>query len=195
MIQQTLFYIFATAVITSSIFVILLRNPVQCALCLVFSFIASAGLWLLAGAEFLALVLILVYVGAVMTLFLFVIMMLSTNRVLLKTQLWKYFLVALVLIGVLAYCMHLAIENTLMVDKVIQGLHSMDNIKSIGLVLYTEYGYLFVIAGLLLLVAIVASVTLVHRPPRNAKAQNIRAQIQVESTSRVRLVDVKRGEG
>ncbi len=167
-------------------------NPVRSALYLVFAFMSSAGLWLLAGAEFLALILILVYVGAVMTLFLFVVMMLKIEQDLAKKKLWLYFIVSMFIVGVIAFCMQLALQQSALTGRTIFDKEIIDNISAIGMVLYTTYGYSFVVAGALLLVAIISSIALVNRPPQMVKTQNIREQIQTKKEDRIRLVDLKR---
>ena len=192
MLQQYLFYIFSTIAIFSGGMMIVSGNPVRCALYLIFSFMASAGLWLLAGAEFLALILILVYVGAVMTLFLFVVMMLQIKKELDKQNLWVYFFVSMLIIGIIAYCMQLALQNSFLTGRTIFDREIIDNISAIGMVLYTTYGYPFVIAGALLLVAIISTITLVNRPAQDTKIQNIRKQMQTKKQDRIRLVDITR---
>ncbi len=190
-----LFYIFALVAIGSGAMVVISNNPVRSALFLVLAFFATAGLWLLAHAEFLALILILVYVGAVMTLFLFVIMMLNIDLVATKRQFVRYFpiglgvlalLIALMLVALMPEKGHFAqLTAASGVDRI------MNNTKALGAVLYTDYAYAFEVAGLLLLVAIISAITLAHRPPRNCKTQDVRKQIQVRAEDRIELVEGK----
>ncbi|NQY42060.1 MAG: NADH-quinone oxidoreductase subunit J [Legionellales bacterium] len=191
MLLNVLFFIFAFIVVGCSLMVILTKNPVQCALFLVITFIACAGVWLLAGAEFLALVLILVYVGAVMTMFLFVVMMISIEQGNnLKNKLWKYFLLSMLMVGAMAYCMYLGIKETKLVGRTVLDREIIDNISAVGMKLYTEFGYSFVIAGILLLTAIVASIALIYRNPQNRKVQDIKKQMQTNKSDRLKLVDL-----
>ncbi len=191
MLLNYLFFIFASITVGCSLMMILTKNPVKCALFLVVTFISSAGVWLLAGAEFLALVLILVYVGAVMTMFLFVVMMINIDQVeSFKPKIWRYFLVSMTMIGGIAYCMYLAIKETQLVGRTVLDREVIDNVSAIGMKLYTEFGYSFVISGILLLTAIVASIALVYRAPQNRKVQNVKEQMQTKKSDRLKLIDL-----
>jgi NADH-quinone oxidoreductase subunit J len=190
MLLKYLFFIFSSVTVFSSLLMILTKNPVKCALYMVVAFIASSGTWLLAGAEFLALILILVYVGAVMTLFLFVVMMLHVNVDKFKPEIWKYFLIVMILIAGLSYCMYLSINSTHLIGKTVLDREIIDNVSAIGMTLYTNFGYSFVIAGVLLLSAIVASIALAHRKPRNRKIQNVSKQLQTKKEDRLKLLDL-----
>lgn len=187
-ITHIIFGFVAFVICVSSVLVILSKNPVRSALFLVLSFIGSAVLWLMSGSEFLALILIVVYVGAVMTLFLFVIMMLDIDRIFFKPKLFKYFGVGIILgtlvLGTLFFLV------TVLPSSLYDSMTQTNNIEAIGQLLYTDYAYPFVIAGVLLLIAIIASVALVHRAPRNVKTQHPPSQMQVRKDERVRLVDV-----
>jgi NADH-quinone oxidoreductase subunit J len=187
-----IFYVFACLAVLSALWVILSNNPVHSVLALVLTFFASAGVWLLAQAEFLALVLILVYVGAVMTLFLFVIMMLDINVVTLRARIFRSLPLGL-LVAVLFSVFLGGLLQTEQFNRhsVHQGaLPTQINVEQIGLVLYTQYAYAFVLAGVILLSAIIASICLAHRNPRARKSQDPRAQIQVRSIDRVRMVNM-----
>jgi NADH-quinone oxidoreductase subunit J len=189
---QVLFYVFSAVAVFSALLVVVSRNPVRGALSLVLTFFAMSGLWLLLQAEFLALILVLVYVGAVMTLFLFVVMMLSVNTVSLRAGLVRYFpfaaLLALLIIGMMVSVVepkqfglaHLPIPAAKMANY--------NNLADLGKVLYTEYAYPFEIAAVLLLTAIVAAISLTHRKPHRRKAQDISAQIAVKRADRVKLI-------
>jgi len=172
--------------------VVVLNNPVRCALFLVLAFLASAGLWILAYAEFLALVLVLVYVGAVMTLFLFVIMMLNINIASTGRHFVRYLPFGLIVVGLLVLLIIIAIspENFDFAHLTQAGIKEaqLSNVASIGRVLYTEYVYAFELAAVLLLVAIVSAIALAHRGSRSSKTQNILKQLLVQRNERVRLV-------
>lgn len=190
--EPLVFYGFAGLLLIAALSVVALRNPVQSALSLVLCFFASAILWLSLGAEFLALILVLVYVGAVMTLFLFVIMMLDLDRVILQRAFAKYLpfaiIVATVLIGVIIY----ALLPTHAVTAPAQaGAANYSNTKALGEVLYTQYGYAFELAAVLLLIAIIAAISLAFRGRKiNTKAQDVARQIEVRKEDRVRLVSM-----
>lgn len=191
-VLQIIFYVFASIAIFSALMVVVAKSPMHGVLFLVLAFFASAGIWLLLNAEFLALILVLVYVGAVMTLFLFVVMMLSL-RVLSKTE---GFVRYLPLAGLVAA---LIVGLTIMVIGPSQfGLSlspapaakaaDYSNVADLGSVLYTNYAFPFEVAAVLLLTAIVAAIALTHRKARGMKTQNSAAQIAVRRADRVRLV-------
>ena len=192
MMQELIFYVFAIVAVFSATMVVVSSNPVRSALFLVTCFFATAGIWLLAEAEFLALVLILVYVGAVMTLFLFVIMMLDIDVITKKHLLKTYLPMGLIVIGLMVLLMLVAIEPERFAFAHLQQvkLHAADysNVEELGEVLYTQYAYAFELAAVLLLVAIVAAISLAHRGPRNRKVQKPVKQMQVKRDERVRLV-------
>jgi len=183
-IYDIIFYIFAGIVMLSASLVVLLNNPVHCALALITSFIGSAVLWLLAYAEFLALVLILVYVGAVMTLFLFVVMMMEHTH---KKNAWfKRILLGFVLLALIFSCMQGILPyfaHTIMSNVTPHG-----NVQALGEVLYTDYAYAFEVAGALLLVAIIASISLVHRSPQACKTQVLSEQLAADPKQRLKKV-------
>jgi NADH-quinone oxidoreductase subunit J len=188
-IVQLLFCGFAATAGAAALAVILSNNPVRSALFLVAAFLATAVTWLLAQAEFLALVLILVYVGAVMTLFLFVVMMLSIETQYSRRSPWFY-LGALVLAVALGLALYSTIQHWVLPQVPVQTV-AVSNVHQLGSVLYTDYAFAFELAAVLLLVAIVAAISLVHRTPRNAKTQNPVAQIRVNSSMRIRYVSGK----
>ena len=192
--EHVIFYIFATVLLLSALMVITVRNPVYAALFLVLAFFTSAAIWLLLEAEFLAITLVLVYVGAVMVLFLFVIMMLDINLTVLRDGFARYLPVA-TLVATL-----IVIEMVLVVGPEHFGLdvfappvpHPADysNTQTLGNVLYTVYVYPFELAATILLVAIVAAIalTLRRRPQSQVKSQNPSQQVLVHSRDRVRIV-------
>lgn len=191
-VQLLVFYAFAFTAVGAATMVVASGNPVRSALFLVLSFFACAGLWLLAHAEFLALVLILVYVGAVMTLFLFVIMMLNIDIVSVKSQFVRYLPLGIGVVALLVFLMLVAVrpENFAFSHLANAELHGpgYSNTKELGSVLYTNYAYAFEMAGVLLLVAIIAAISLSHRGPRNCKTQQPQMQIRVRREDRVRIV-------
>ncbi len=194
MIATLLFYAFAAVLTLAALGVVTSRNPVHSAFFLVLAFFQSALLWLLIDAEFLAIVLVLVYVGAVMVLFLFVVMMLDINIEELRQGYTRYLPLGIVVAGVVV----LEIVHVLWYRS--QGLailsspagHGPDysNTKELGAVLYTEHVYAFEIAAVLLLLAIVAAITLTMRRRPGLKVQNIAQQVAVRSKDRLRVVKV-----
>jgi NADH-quinone oxidoreductase subunit J len=200
---KILFYLFSFFMLASATAVITVRNPVRAALFLVLTFVCSAVLWMLMQAEFLAIALVLVYVGAVMVLFLFVVMMLDINIARLKEGFIRYLPigvgVALLLAGMLIWLLH----HTSGADYQTL-LHSLypprpkglefNNTAALGSILYTVYVYPFEIAAVILLVAIVAAIalTLRHRP--KTKYQNPDKQVAVQRKDRVRMVSMKSEE-
>ena len=192
MFVQVLFYIFSAVLIASAIGVIVARNPVYSALSLVLAFFTSAALWLLIEAEFLAIVLVLVYVGAVMVLFLFVVMMLDLNTTSLRQGFARYawlgWLTALTVIvqmvGVFWF-RGLGIDATRGAPP---RASDVSNTRELGEVLYTQYVYPFELAAVVLLVAIVAAITLTMRRRPGLKPQDVARQVAVRREDRVRLV-------
>jgi len=191
-IEEFLFFVFAAILVFAGLMVVTVRNPVFAVLFLVLAFFTSAGLWLMLEAEFLAITLVLVYVGAVMVLFMFVVMMLDINLVPLKEGFIKYLPVG-VLVGVV-----IAIEIGLVVgaknfglDKVVDPVGheaGYSNTKELGRVLYTEYMYPFEIASVILLVAIIAAISLTLRKGRQTKYVKPEQQVSVHKEDRLRIV-------
>jgi NADH-quinone oxidoreductase subunit J len=190
--QAILFYIFATALIGAALGVVFARNPVHSVMLLVLTFFQAAVLWLLAEAEFLAIVLILVYVGAVMVLFLFVIMMLEVSVESVKGGLTRYAPFAVVIAVVMAVeliqVIWLKSSAGAIPGMFAPNPEGYDNTKALGAVLYTEHVYAFEIAAVILLIAIVAAISLTMRKRPGLKLQNIAAQVAVRAKDRVRLV-------
>jgi|TARA_R110002126_G_scaffold110918_2_gene248524 NADH-quinone oxidoreductase subunit J len=187
-----IFYAFAGLTVLAAFLAVIQRNPVRCVLFLVLTFFGSAGVWLLAHAEFLALILVLVYVGAVMTLFLFVVMMLNIDTELMKTTFRRYapwaVLGTALFIGLLIQALPV---DSRMLGSV--GLHTSDisNTEALGMVIYTQDILAFEMAAMILLVAIVAAITLTHRVPRPSKRQNVVNQIMTRREDRVSLISMK----
>lgn len=192
MILHLLFYAFATVAVFSGLMVVLAKNPVRSVLFLVLTFFATAGIWLLLHAEFLALILVLVYVGAVMTLFLFVVMMLSVHLENTREGFVRYFpLFAMVVAAVLAITITVVgPEHFGLTQMPAPELKPADysNLTALGMVLYTDYLYPFEIAAVLLLAAIIAAISLAHRKPSNRKSQVISKQIAVTPQDRLRII-------
>lgn len=185
-----IFLAFATAGILSALMVVGSNNPVHGVLCLVMTFFSTAGVWIILHAEFLALILVLVYVGAVMTLFLFVVMMLNVDLLSLKKSFVRYLPFAILIILLMVGVMMLVVgshqfDMTAMPDPAIE-----NNITQLGMVLYSDYAYPFEIAAVLLLTAIVAAISLSLRAPRQRKVQDIAKQIAVCPKDRVTLINM-----
>jgi NADH-quinone oxidoreductase subunit J len=189
-----LFYAFGFVLLASALAVILVRNPVHAALFLVLAFVTAAGLWLLIYAEFLAITLVLVYVGAVMVLFLFVVMMLDINLDVLREGFWGNLPLA-ALVGIL-----MAGEMVLLVLRAFGGESAaspgapppgFSNTKALGQVIYTDYVFAFEIAAVILLVAIVAAIAITLRSRKETKYQVPSAQLSVRASDRLKIVKMK----
>ncbi|MGH8218200.1 MAG: NADH-quinone oxidoreductase subunit J [Steroidobacteraceae bacterium] len=192
MLVKILFDIFAVILVAGALGVIVARNPVHSALALVLTFVTSACIWLLIGAEFLALVLVLVYVGAVMVLFLFVVMMLDINIEELRGGFTRFaWLGWITAAAVIAEIAGVVLARTFGVD-VSRGPGaepaSYSNTTELGRVLYTQFAYPFELAAVILLVAIVAAIVLTMRRRPGFKAQDVRRQVAVRPQDRVRIV-------
>ncbi len=192
MIVNVLFYIFGAMLVASALGVITARNPVHCALFLVMAFLNSAEIWLLLGAEFLALTLVVVYVGAVMVLWLFVVMMLDVDVEKLRQGFTRYAplgaLVALVVvaqIGIVVWVRKLGLTGA---PASVARPEGYSNTAELGHLLYTEYLYPFEVAAVILLVAIVAAITLTMRKRPGQKLQNVAKQVAVRAKDRIRIV-------
>ena len=189
--EKFLFYVFALILIFAAVRVITVRNPVYAALFLVLAFFTSAALWLLIEAEFLAITLVLVYVGAVMVLFLFVVMMLDINVDPVREGFIKYLPVGTAVALLIVIEMGLVVGSSYFgSDRYSLTAHAADysNTKELGSVLYTFYVYPFEIASVILLVAIVAAISLTMRRREGVKAQNPGEQVRVSRDDRVRVV-------
>ena len=185
-----IFYAVSAVLLAAAVGVITARNPVHAALLLVLAFFTSSGLWIQLHAEFLAITLVLVYVGAVMVLFLFVVMMLDINLAKMREGFWSYLPIGAV-VGVL-----LALEMGAVlwffysrgVIEVPEFPQKYSNTRELGLLLYTDYVYPFEIAAVILLVAIVAAIALTLRTRKTSKYQDPARQIEVRRQDRVRIV-------
>jgi NADH-quinone oxidoreductase subunit J len=193
MFETVVFYCFATVLLVAALRVITARNPVHAALYLVLAFFTAAAIWLLLRAEFLAITLLLVYVGAVMVLFLFVVMMLDVNLERLREGFWRYLPLGAA-VGVL-----MAAEMATVLAGRWLGLTARpkalpadySNTKELGRLLYTDYAYAFEIAAVVLLVAIISAIALTLRRRKDSRAQDPSQQVRVRRDERVRLVSMK----
>jgi NADH-quinone oxidoreductase subunit J len=191
-IEQIIFYVFSLILIFAAGMVITVRNPVFAALSLVLAFFTSAAIWVLLEAEFLALTLVLVYVGAVMVLFLFVVMMLDINLAALREGFAKYLpfgaVVAIIMLAQLAVIVG---PEQFGLDKIADPLAKgadYSNTKELGGVLYTDYLYPFEIAAVILLVAIIAAIVLTMRKRKKRQTMQPEEQVRVKRNERVRMV-------
>ena len=195
------FYLFSFVAVLSALMVISTRNPVHSVLFLILSFVNASGLFVLLGAEFLAMILVVVYVGAVAVLFLFVVMMLDINFVKLREGFLQYLpfgallgIVLIVELGILFLTKSFS-ENLLTNFVKSPKINEIENTKLIGQVLYTDYFYLFQISGLILLVAMVGSITLTLRDRGQVKRQNISSQNFIDSSNAIEKKKINLGKG
>ncbi|MEY3970210.1 MAG: hypothetical protein RI968_565 [Pseudomonadota bacterium] len=188
------FYLFAAILIFASIRVITAKNPVHAALYLVLSFFSAAALWLLLQAEFLAITLVLVYVGAVMVLFLFVVMMVDFDLDRLRQGFWSNLRVALPVGALIVFEMGAILLRSFQVpEATAPKVTDPSNTKALGKVLYTQYVYAFEIAAVILLVAIVAAIALTLRRRKDSRGQNPGEQVKVRAEDRLTMVSFKDG--
>jgi NADH-quinone oxidoreductase subunit J len=194
MFEYAVFWIFAAILVIAAVCVITARNPVHSALFLVLAFFTAAALWMLLRAEFLAIALVLVYVGAVMVLFLFVVMMLDINLDRLREGFWSYLplggAVALLMIVEMALLLGEGYSNVQAPPGSGDSSPGYSNTKDLGRLLYTDYAYPFELAAVLLLVAIIVAIALTLRKRKDTKYQDPARQIAVKRRDRVRLVSM-----
>lgn len=199
MIETLIFYLFAAILTGSAVAVISMRNPVHSVLFLILGFFNAAGLFVLMGAEFLAMLLVIVYVGAVAVLFLFVVMMLNVSVERFREGLTKYFG------GAVAIAVILFIEMVVLFETSIPGQSSLQkaapidssltNTQALGNVIYTDYIFLFQTSGLILLVAMIGAIVLTFTPKQRMRKQVINDQVARDPKKTVRLVQVETGKG
>ncbi len=190
--ETVVFYLFAALTLFAAVRVITARNPVHAVMFLVLAFISSSGIWLLLEAEFLAITLVLVYVGAVMVLFLFVVMMLDINLVRLREGFWRWFPFGLALAALMVFQM-VWVLGAVDVNggaEVVKHAADYSNTKELGRLIYTEYVYPFEIAAVLLLVAMVAAIALTLRRRKDAKSQVVCEQIAVKKADRLKVISM-----
>jgi NADH-quinone oxidoreductase subunit J len=201
-VQALAFYLFAAVTVASAIMVIGARNPVHSVLFLILAFFNSAGLFVLMGAEFLAMILVVVYVGAVAVLFLFVVMMLDINFVALRAGFLRYLpigaLIGLILLAELVLVFGawvIAPEAAQAVLYPIPAAPEVTNVRALGRILYDDYFYLFQLAGLVLLVAMVGAIVLTLRQRAGVRRQKIAAQVSRRRAETIEVRDVPTGRG
>jgi len=194
------FYLFAISVIAGGLFTVISRNPVHSVLWLILSFLSAAGLFVLLGAEFVAMLLIIVYVGAVAVLFLFVVMMLDIDFAELKAEMAKYMPLAL-LIGLVILMQFVMAFGAWEANTAAEGLRmqvtdtNVMNTAALGLILYDEYFLLFQLSGLILLVAMIGAIVLTLRHRGDVKRQDVVAQMMRDPAKAMELRDIKPGQG
>jgi NADH-quinone oxidoreductase subunit J len=191
MFETVLFYAFAAVLLVSGLAVITARNPVHGALALVLAFFTAAAIWLLLRAEFLAIALVVVYVGAVMVLFLFVVMMLDINLEKVREGFWRNLPLALMVGGIMVAEMIAVLYNRYFgMPRPRELPATYSNTKELGRVLYTQYAYAFEIAAVILLVAIIAAIALTLRRRKDSRHQDPGEQVKARREERVRLVSM-----
>ena len=199
-VQALAFYLFAAVAVASGVMVVSARNPVHSVLFLILAFFNSAGLFVLLGAEFLAMILVVVYVGAVLVLFLFVVMMLDVDFAVLKAGFLKYLPIGatiglLLLIELIFIVGAWVTAPEITVQAPTPPAADISNTEAIGLILYTRYVYLFEAAGLILLVAMIGAIVLTLQHKRDVRRQSVAAQIGRTREEAVELVEVESGRG
>ena len=194
------FYLFAISAITGGLFTVISRQPVHSVLWLILAFISSAGLFVLLGAEFVAMLLVIVYVGAVAVLFLFVVMMLDVDFAELKAEMAKYMPLAL-LVGLIILMQFVMAYGAWDANHAAEGLRlaptptDVTNTEALSALLYDQYFLLFQLAGLILLVAMIGAIVLTLRHRQDIKRQNVLAQLYRDPAKAMELRDVKPGQG
>ncbi|WP_375264981.1 NADH-quinone oxidoreductase subunit J [Planktotalea sp.] len=194
------FYLFAICTITGGLFTVISRNPVHSVLWLILAFLSSAGLFVLLGAEFVAMLLIIVYVGAVAVLFLFVVMMLDIDFAELKAEMAKYMPLALLigLVLLMQFTMAFGVwESSEQAEGLRDAVTPTDahNTEALGLLLYNKYFLIFQLSGLILLVAMIGAIVLTLRHRTDVKRQDVMAQMHRDPATAMELKDVKPGQG
>ena len=190
MFETAVFYAFSAVLLLSGLRVVTARNPVHGALFLVLAFFTAAALWLLLRAEFLAIALVVVYVGAVMVLFLFVVMMLDINLERVREGFWRNLPLALLVGGIMVAEMVAILANRVIGAGPRQLPANYSNTKELGRVLYTDYAYAFEIAAVILLVAIIAAIALTLRSRKDTRHQDPGEQVRVRRQDRVQMISM-----
>ncbi len=194
------FYLFAISVIAGGLFTVVSRNPVHSVLWLILSFLSAAGLFVLLGAEFVAMLLIIVYVGAVAVLFLFVVMMLDIDFAELKAEMAKYMPLALLIAWIILMQLVMAFgawESNAAVESMLAQVTPTDrhNTEALGMILYDQYFLLFQLSGLILLVAMIGAIVLTLRHRTDVKRQDVITQMMRDPAKTMELKNVKSGQG
>ena len=195
MIETLFFYLFASITCLAGLMVISSRNPVHSVLFLILAFFNAAGLFVLLGAEFLAMLLVVVYVGAVAVLFLFVVMMLDINFVELREGFQRYMPLGLGVGGVLLAEILFVFFNSTDMPETVLMVNEVSNTRALGRILYTDYIYLFQLAGLILLVAMIGAIALTLRKRENVRRQSIASQIERTRADSIEVVSVPSNTG
>ena len=200
MIAALFFYLFAGICVASAVMVISARNPVHSVLYLILAFVNAAGLFVMLGAEFLAMILIVVYVGAVAVLFLFVVMMLDVDFAELKQGALQYLPIGLLIAGIFLAELFLVVGAWVIGPSVPQAItapipSTISNTEAIGLVLYTQYVYFFQVAGMILLVAMVGAIVLTLQHRERVRRQNISVQVARTPAASIEIMKVRPGQG
>lgn len=197
MLASIAFYLFAAVLTLSALMVVVSRNPVHAVLFLILAFFNAAGLFVLLGAEFLAMILVVVYVGAVAVLFLFVVMMLDIDFAELKRGAAQYLPIGIIVGGLLIVELFFAsaFKPTLLATVVPAASAGISNTEALGRVLYTDYIFYFQTAGLVLLVAMIGAIVLTHRTRPGVRKQNIATQNARDPAKTMVVVDVQPGQG
>jgi len=190
MFEAVVFYSFGAVLLLSGLAVVTARNPVHGALFLVLAFFTAAALWLLLQAEFLAIALVVVYVGAVMVLFLFVVMMLDINLERVREGFWRNLPLALIVGGVMVWEMITILAFRIWGVEPRQLPPGYSNTKELGRILYTDYAYAFEVAAVILLVAIIAAIALTLRRRKDTRHQDPAEQVRARPAERVRLISM-----
>jgi len=194
------FYLFALCTVTGGLFTVVSRNPVHSVLWLILTFLSSAGLFVLLGAEFVAMLLVIVYVGAVAVLFLFVVMMLDVDFAELKAEMAQYLPLGLLIGLVLLMQLSMALGVWIVADTAEAARAAVTpaethNTAALGLLIYDQYFLLFQLAGLILLVAMIGAIVLTLRHRKDVKRQDVLAQMYRDPALAMELKDVKPGQG
>ncbi|MEK9598097.1 MAG: NADH-quinone oxidoreductase subunit J [Alphaproteobacteria bacterium] len=195
MIETLFFYLFASITCLAGLMVISSRNPVHSVLFLILAFFNAAGLFVLLGAEFLAMLLVVVYVGAVAVLFLFVVMMLDINFVELREGFQRYMPLGLGVGGVLLGEILFVFFNSADMPETVVMVNEVSNTRALGRILYTDYIYLFQLAGLILLVAMIGAIALTLRKRENVRRQSIASQTERTRADSIEVVSVPSNTG
>jgi NADH-quinone oxidoreductase subunit J len=200
MVSAFIFYLFAVTAVVAGFMVVISKNPVHSVLWLILTFLSASGLFVTLGAEFVAMLLIIVYVGAVAVLFLFVVMMLDVDFAELKGELARLMPLGLAIGVVMLLQLGMAFGNWAQADgaealRVAPMIDGVDNTTAIGLLVYDQYLYLFQASGLILLVAMIGAILLTLRHRKDVKRQNVLSQMYRKPEDQMKLVDVKPGQG
>ena len=193
MIEALFFYLFAGIMLASGLMVVVSRNPVYSVLFLILAFFNAAGLFVLIGAEFLAMLLVVVYVGAVAVLFLFVVMMLDINFSEMRAGFQKYLPLGLIVGGILVFELVAAMYGDVFKGATLPEAMDISNTRALGNVIYTKYMYLFQVAGLILLVAMIGAISLTMRKREGVRRQSVAAQNLRSRAETVEVVSVPSG--